>query len=125
MTDPESTAWWDGLRRHRILLQRCGACGRVRFPPLPTCPWCASRHVEAVESDGRGSVYSYVTAHQPVSPGYDGPLPYTVATVALAEGVRVLAQVEPPTGVSVGAPVTPVFVDHADWTELRFEVDGR
>ncbi len=125
MSDPESAAWWDGLRAHRIVLQRCASCGQARFPPLPTCPRCASRDVELFEADGCGSIYSYVTAHQRVSPGYDGPLPYTVATVALPDGVRVLARVEPATGAAIGAAVTPLFVDHPDWTELRFQVEGR
>jgi uncharacterized OB-fold protein len=65
-------------------------------------------------------VYSYVTAHQAVSPGDDGDLPYTVATVELDEGPRVLGRVEPPLSVSVGAGVQAVFVDHPEWTELRF-----
>jgi hypothetical protein len=34
----------------------------------------------------------------------------------------VLGQVEPPAGVSIGVAVVPAFVDHNDWTELRFRV---
>jgi uncharacterized OB-fold protein len=122
--DPESAPWWDELRHHRVVLQRCSACGRARFPPMPTCPWCGSRRAETFEASGRGTVYSFVTAHQRVSPGYDGDLPYTVATVELEEGPRVLGRVEPPAPVAVGSAVAPRFVDHDGWTELRFEVAG-
>jgi len=122
--DIDSAAWWDGLRGHRVVLQRCTSCGRPRFPPMPRCPVCASTATAEFEADGRGAIYSYVTAHQPVSPGYDGPLPYTVATVELADGVRVLAQVEPAGAAGIGAAVAPFFVDHAGWTELRYRVVG-
>ena len=120
--DLESAEWWDGLRSHRVVLQRCDRCGRARFPPGPTCPWCGSWACATVEATGRGAVYSFVTAHQPVSPGYDGELPYTVATVELEEGPRVLGRLEPAVGATIGAPVQAVFVDHDGWTELRFEV---
>ena len=122
--DLESAPWWDGLRRHRVVLQRCEACGRPRFPPMPSCPWCASRRVVTFEATGRGAIYSFATAHQPVSPGYSGPVPYTVATVELEDGPRVLGRVDPPEGARIGAAVAPAFVDHAGWTELRFRVEA-
>ena len=58
------------------------------------------------------------------SPGYAGSLPYTVATVELAEGPRLLGRVEPPAPLAVGDPVVPCFVEHASWTELCFGPAG-
>ena len=95
-------AWWEGLRAHRLLLQHCRDCGRTRFPPMPSCPWCASTAFDVVESTGDGVVYSYVTAHVAVSPGYAGSLPYSVATVELAEGPRLLGRVEPAAPLAIG-----------------------
>lgn len=118
--DLESAPWWEGLRAHKILLQQCSDCGRPRFPPMPSCPWCASAAWHLKESPGRGAIYSFVTAHVPISPGYESPLPYTVATVELAEGPRLLARVEPPTPVAIGDQMAPRFVDHATWTELTY-----
>jgi uncharacterized OB-fold protein len=118
--DLESAFWWDGLREHRLLLQRCAACGRPRFPPMPSCPGCASAATETVESEGHGVVYSFVTAHVSISPGYEGPLPYTVATVELAEGPRLLGRVDPPAPVTIGDAVEARFVAHDTWTELYF-----
>jgi uncharacterized OB-fold protein len=120
--DEDSAAWWAGLRAHRVVLQRCDACGRVRFPPMGTCPYCGSPLASEVAATGRGTIYSFVTAHQTVSPGYDGDVPYTIATVELEEGPRVLGGVEPPGAASIGATVAPRFVDHDGWTELRFTV---
>jgi hypothetical protein len=118
--DLESAPWWDGLRAHKILLQKCSDCGRVRFPPMPSCPSCASVASQLEESPGHGTVYSFVTAGVPISPGYESPLPYTVATVELAEGPRLLARVEPATPVCIGDHLAPRFVDHATWTELVY-----
>ncbi|HZQ57077.1 MAG TPA: OB-fold domain-containing protein [Acidimicrobiales bacterium] len=120
--DIESAPWWDGLRAHRIVLQRCDDCGRARFPPMPTCPYCGSRAAAHFDARGSGTVYSYVTAHQRVSPDYDGDLPYTVATIELDEGVRVLARIDPAASASIGDAVGATFVDHDEWTELRFRV---
>jgi uncharacterized OB-fold protein len=119
-TDLESAAWWEGLRAHRVVLQQCRDCGRPRFPPMPSCPWCASTASDVVESTGRGIVYSFVTAHVAISPGYAGSLPYSVATVELAEGPRLLGRVEPPAPLAIGDPVVPRFLDHPTWTELYF-----
>jgi hypothetical protein len=77
-----------------------------------------------VESTGRGIVYSFVTAHVAVSPGYAGSLPYSVATVELAEGPRLLGRIEPPASLAIGDRVVSRFVDHATWTELYFEPEA-
>ena len=118
--DLESAAWWEGLRAHRVTLQHCQDCDRTRFPPMPSCPWCASAAFDVVESTGHGVVYSFVTAHVAVSPGYKGFLPYSVATVELDEGPRLLGRVEPSAPLAIGDRVVPRFVDHATWTELCF-----
>jgi hypothetical protein len=121
--DLDSAGWWQGLADHRITLQRCGDCGRTRHPPMPRCPWCASSTFEVVESAGRGVVYSFVTAHVAVSPGYGGHLPYSVATVELDEGPRMLGRVESALPLSIGDEVVPRFSDHGSWTELWFTTD--
>jgi len=91
---------------------------------MPSCPWCASAAVDVVESAGHGIVYSFVRAHVAVSPGYVGPIPYSVATVELAEGPRLLGRVEPPAPLAIGDRVVSRFADHATWTELYFEPEA-
>ena len=34
-----------------------------------------------------------------------------------------LGRIEPPGAARIGARVVPLFVDHGDWTELRFRPD--
>jgi uncharacterized OB-fold protein len=88
---------------------------------MPSCPSCACATFDVVESTGHGIVYSFVTAHVAVSPGYVGSLPYSVATVELTEGPRLLGRVEPPSPLAIGDRVVSRFSDHATWTELYFE----
>lgn len=88
--------FWNGLRDNKLLIQRCGGCGRLRHPPRPMCPHCRSLDSDAIEASGRGTVYSYVMPHEPKFPFFD--YPYVVALVELEEGVRLvsnLTDIEP------------------------------
>jgi uncharacterized OB-fold protein len=74
------------------------------------------------ESSSGGTVYSFVTVHAAVSPAAADLLPYTVATVELNDGPRLVGRVVPAGRAAIGDRVRPRFVDHAEWTELCFEV---
>jgi uncharacterized OB-fold protein len=116
--DADSAPHWEQLRRHRLSLQVCTACGRRRFPPTPGCPYCAHPDLRWEEVAGTGTVYSAITVHRAFDPAFAADVPYSIATVDLDGGGRMIARVE-------GAPVLdgrvrPVFVDHDEWTELRF-----
>jgi hypothetical protein len=118
--DADTAPFLDALREHRIVLQRCTECGRVRFPPMPGCPWCGATTATQLTVTGEGQVYSWVGVHRALTPGYEGEVPYTIATVALAEGARVFGRLEGPEPVAPGGAVSAMFVDHDGWTELRF-----
>lgn len=38
----DNQGFWDGVREHRLLIQRCTACSTLRFPWLPGCNACSS-----------------------------------------------------------------------------------
>ncbi len=40
--------FWDGVRDHRLLIQRCASCGALRHPPRPMCPQCHSLEWDAL-----------------------------------------------------------------------------
>ncbi|OBF62470.1 nucleic acid-binding protein [Mycobacterium sp. 852002-53434_SCH5985345] len=97
--------FWNGLRDNKLLIQRCGGCGQLRHPPRPMCPHCRSLDWDAVESSGRGTVYSHVMPHEPKFPFFE--YPYVVVLVELEEGVRLVSNltgVDPPD-VRTGMPV--------------------
>jgi uncharacterized protein len=108
----DNAFWFEGASEHKLLIQRCASCGKLRHPPRPMCGQCRSLEWDAVEASGRGTVYSYVVNHHPQVPAFDYPL--AVGLVELDEGTRLVANVVgvDPADVHVGMPVEVEFVDH-------------
>jgi uncharacterized OB-fold protein len=123
-TDLDSAPFFDGLRRHEVIVQCCTECGRARFGRLGSCPHCGTLGGHDVTVSGRGVVYSFVRVHRALSPAMAGEVPYAVGTIELENGARLLGRVEPVEACAIGVPVEPEFVDHGTWTELRFAVTG-
>lgn len=88
---PESKPYWDALNEGRLVLQSCGACGKVRHYPRPLCDACYSFDVRWIEAKGTGTVHSWTVTHHAFNPGFKAELPYVLVTVDLAEGVRMQA----------------------------------
>lgn len=97
----------DGLAEGRLMFQRCLECGEGRLPPRVRCPACGSAAVGWQEASGRGEVWARCVFHKAYGPEYRERVPYTVVTVQLEEGVRLLSNVvgPGPEGVQVGMPV--------------------
>jgi uncharacterized protein len=91
VTDEDNRFFWDGVRDGHLRFQRCAHCRRFRHPPGPMCPQCQSLEWEAVESSGRGTVYSWVLSHHPTEPDTE---PRIVVLVDLEEGVRLVANMQ-------------------------------
>ncbi|MGW7050125.1 bifunctional MaoC family dehydratase N-terminal/OB-fold nucleic acid binding domain-containing protein [Streptomyces sp. NPDC054887] len=105
----DNAGFWDGVARHRLLIQRCGGCGALRFPWLPGCGGCGGQEWDTVEASGEGTVFSYVVMHHPAFPAFDPP--YAVGLIELAEGVRMVSNVVgvPHGEVRIGMPVRVEF----------------
>ncbi|MFE0087428.1 bifunctional MaoC family dehydratase N-terminal/OB-fold nucleic acid binding domain-containing protein [Streptomyces sp. NPDC058991] len=129
----DNAGFWEGVARHRLLIQRCASCATPRFPWLPGCGECGSAEWDAVEADGAGTVYSYVVMHHPRFPAFggadgssreapdpDGPGPYAVGLIELAEGVRMVSNVigVPYDEVRIGMPVRLEFLRADEELEL-------
>ena len=84
----ESKPYWDGLKSGRLLLQKCGQCGKIRHYPRPVCDVCYSFEVRWIEASGLGTVHSWTITHHAFNPGFKLDLPYILVTVDLEEGVR-------------------------------------
>jgi len=113
---PETQAYWDACREHRLTLQRCLDCeGKpAYFYPRPFCPTCLSTNVELFAASGRAALHTYVIAHRG-APGFDGRVPYVIAIVELEEGPRMMAnlvEVEPvPEQLPVGLALEVTWED--------------
>ena len=105
----DNAFFFEGARLGKLLVQRCSSCGTLRHPPAPSCAACRSLEWEAVESCGRGVVYSFAVVHHPQVAGFEYPL--VVALVELEEGTRLVADLEgaAPADVRIGMAVEVGF----------------
>ncbi|MER5430929.1 bifunctional MaoC family dehydratase N-terminal/OB-fold nucleic acid binding domain-containing protein [Streptomyces sp. NPDC002588] len=105
----DNAGFWEGVREHRLLIQRCTACATLRFPWLPGCHACGCPDWDTVEAEGTGTVFSYVVMHHPPFPAFEPP--YAIGLVELAEGVRIVSNVVgvPYDKVRIGMPVRLEF----------------
>ncbi len=115
----ETRAWWEGCGRGELVLQRCGACGKVQHKPRAVCATCLSSEIEHFVASGRGQVYTFTVTHQNQAPGFREACPYVLAYVELEEGPRLLTNVIgcDPGEVSVGMPVVVDFAPVDDERE--------
>ncbi|MER5184395.1 bifunctional MaoC family dehydratase N-terminal/OB-fold nucleic acid binding domain-containing protein [Streptomyces sp. NPDC002896] len=114
----DNAGFWEGVSQRRLLVQRCRACGTLRFPWLPGCNACGGPEWDPVEASGEGRVFSYVVMHHPPFPAFDPP--YAVGLIELAEGVRIVSNVVgmAPDKVRIGMPVRLEFLRADDELEL-------
>ena len=110
---PAMAPFWDAARRHRLVVQRCTACGTLRFPARDICSRCLSRTADWAPVSGRGTVFSFAVMHQVYHPGFAESVPYAVVVVELEEGARLLSNVVdcPVREIAVGMPIEVVFED--------------
>jgi len=122
VADDESREFFEGARRHELMLMRCKSCGAWRLPSRPRCPDCWSTETEWAKASGRGTLYSFGIMHQKF-PGFEEDVPYNFAIVELEEGPRIVSNIVgvPNDELRVDMPVEAVFDDVAeDGTILRF-----
>lgn len=104
--NPDADAYVEGLARGVIMMQKCTACTRVQFPPRVHCANCGTREIGFVQVDGRGTVYAKTTNRRAPEDAFKPLLPYVVALVDLAVGVRVMARADcAPEEVATGGSV--------------------
>ncbi|ANS32227.1 hypothetical protein R1CP_38140 (plasmid) [Rhodococcus opacus] len=87
---------------------KCSSCHHTTFPVRPFCPKCrTTTGLDEVALPTSGTVHTFTVIRQ-APPGVE--VPYVLARVELADGIRVMAQVRARTveDVAIGKPVTLV-----------------
>jgi uncharacterized OB-fold protein len=112
----ETAGWWEACLSHRLVVQRCSACGTCRHPPGPVCPSCRCLESDWAPLPGTGTVYTYTIVRQAFLPVLADTVPYVVAAVEPdgAGGTRMVSNVVDcdPEEVCIGMPV------EVAWEEL-------
>ncbi|MEE8421287.1 MAG: OB-fold domain-containing protein [Dehalococcoidia bacterium] len=137
--DPDHLEYLKAAGEGRLVLQRCGECGLLRYPPGPACPYCQSLERDWQEVSGKGTIYSYEIVTQAINPAYRELVPYPVVLVELDEqrgvpdeheALRLISSLvdgdggpESEQNVAIGARVEAEFADLGDGLGLpRFRL---
>jgi uncharacterized OB-fold protein len=100
-------------KNHELRFQRCDDCATWRHIPRDMCAKCGSFKWSWTVSSGKGTLFSWTTATQPMMPQFADSVPYSPAVVELEEGVRMvtwLVDVKPEE-LRLGMPLRVAFED--------------
>lgn len=119
--DGDSRVYWEGVAQDELRIQRCDVCARTVFYPRSICPHCHSDQLSWIVATGRGTIYTYMVAHQAYGP-FAGDAPFIVALVELVEGVRMMTRIvdAPRERVTIGAQVQVSFGTSAEGIKLPY-----
>ncbi len=109
----ETKPFWDGTKKHELLIQRCVDCGTFQFYPRSKCIHCMSDNTEWVRASGKAKVYSFTIAYRPARPAFVNDVPYNIAIIELEEGVRMTSNIVECKNedIKVDMPVEVMFED--------------
>ena len=100
-----------GALAGELRVQRCDACGHLRYPVQGLCPLCLADRATWTSLSGLGTVLARVTYHQAFHPAWKDATPYDVVLVQLDEGPRMFSNLlgSVPGTVGVGDRVAVTF----------------
>ncbi|MFF1411467.1 Zn-ribbon domain-containing OB-fold protein [Streptomyces sp. NPDC058289] len=93
--DDFTRPYWDAAAEGRLLLRRCGECGKAHHYPREFCPacWAGEDRVTWETASGRATLYTWSVIHRNDLPPFGERVPYVAAVVDLAEGPRMMTEV--------------------------------
>ena len=124
----DTAFFWDGISAHELRIQK-RPDGTLQHPPAPALWNDKDVPTDYVVASGKGTVFSFVVHHAPQVPGRT--LPFVIALVELAEGVRMLGELRgiDPAKVEIGMDVRATYIDFPAgesgpaWTLYAWEPD--
>ena len=115
VTDPFSKEYFAAWADQRLIVQHCPACGHWQHYPRAICVQCGATPVFE-EQEAVGQVYTFTIVRQMGNAPFKQEVPFAVASVSLACGVKILATVVDcePEDVHIGMEVEGFAVIAAD-----------
>jgi uncharacterized OB-fold protein len=89
--DAVSAPWFEAAAQGKLLLQRDPVTGKPQFYPRGHVLGAPDRQPEWFEASGRGTLYTYTVVKRSLHKQFT--VPFTLAIVDLAEGVRLTSWV--------------------------------
>jgi uncharacterized OB-fold protein len=87
-----SAPFWEGVKRHQLLLQYDPKADRYQFFPRPLSLYSNSSELEWRSSRGAGVLVAYTLTYFP-APGFEKETPYVEGIVQLDEGPRIFSPI--------------------------------
>jgi hypothetical protein len=114
--DEGTEPWWAATRAGKLLIKRCGDCGKAHFYPRPFCPHCWSENVDWEQASGRATLYTWSVVYSNDLPPFPDKVPYAAAIVDLDEGPRMMTRVVGAEfdELRVGMPLEVTFEQETD-----------
>jgi uncharacterized OB-fold protein len=118
--------FWEGTRRHQLLVQQCRSCGHHRFGPEWICHHCRSLETTWTAIEPAGRIFGYERVWHPVHPVLASAVPYLIVLVELphADDIRMLGNLlgDPHQACEIGDPVRAQFEDHDGYTLVQWRI---
>ena len=113
-----SQPFWDAANEKRLVMQTCGICNRMQYPPEQKCAQCGSAdRLVWRQVSGKGRIYNYSVMHDCRIRVLQADQPFNIVIVELDEdpGVKMYSHLPgtPVDEVPVGAPVRLIFEEVA------------
>lgn len=89
----DSEEFWRHAAQGHLMLRQCRPCGHLFYYPRVVCPRCLSTELSWRAAGGRGTVHAVSVVHRAPDAAFRGAVPYAIALIDLAEGVRVMSNV--------------------------------
>lgn len=108
-----STEFYKFCKDHELRFQRCTDCRTWRHIPRDMCAKCGSFNWDWEQSSGKGTLFSWTTAIQPMMRQFADMVPYSPVIVELEEGVRMVTWLTDvkPEELKLGMRLEVVFDD--------------
>jgi uncharacterized OB-fold protein len=106
---------------NRLAYQECQDCGKRIAFVRPFCCRCGSASLAWKAAAGEGRVVAHTVLHRAPTADYKPRLPYAVALVDLAEGLRVMGHAAP--DLRVGDQVRLSFEKHGERNLAYFHAE--
>lgn len=111
----------EGFSRGELRVQRCAACAAKQFPPRAVCLACGSTSLAWITVPPRGTIVTFTVVHRAPTPEWKARVPYVIALVDCAPGVRLMmnAETDEAETLIIGQAVDIGFTALADDPQMR------
>ncbi len=109
--DAESKPYWDAAKKKKLLIQRCMDTGKCFLYSRRLQNISISDNYEWIESEGKGTIYSFTIVFSAAGEYYADKVPYVVASINLTEGARIITNIltDRPKDIKINDEVYVVF----------------